>query len=276
MSLIDTFAPDRLAAARLSSTNSQDSGALREMINAYSEGSRGPLWHSDWAWTHYEPLALALARRFGLRRLLEIGGGRDPGFLYLRHEPGLDIIINDIDQAELALLPPGTPTAQFDIAGDLAGRHDLFENFDMLTARMVFEHIQDVRAAWQNVHRLLRPGGIGMAFFPTLYALPFAINAMLPAQTAKRIVELVYPSRSASGDNPVFPARYDWCFGSEAKQRQMLEPIGFSEIVVLPFWGHHYLDGVPVLRTIDNAFNRACAALNWRLFTTYAVILAMK
>lgn len=277
MSLADGFNAKRLSIARLPATRSVEShGALAQMLDSYRDGTAGPHWHSDWAWENYEPLTLALARYFGLKRLLEVGGGRDPGFLQIGRKAGLEVIVNDIDPRELALLPPGTPTAQFDVAGDLRGRPDLVEAFDLMTARMVFEHIHDVEQAWRNIHRMLAPGGIGMAFFPTLYSWPFLINKLLPPETAKRIVERFFPNRAADGDNPVFPAHYDWCYGSETKLRRMLDPIGYSEMALLPFWGHRYLDRVPVAREIDHLANRASAALDLRTFTTYAVLILRK
>lgn len=276
MSLAEQYSADRLSIARLARGEARSDGALAAMLADYRATTPLPHWHSDWAWENYEPLTLAIARHFGLKRLLEIGGGRDPGFLKIGREAGLDVIVNDIDPGELALLRAGTPTAQFDVAGDLTGRPDLRETFDLMTARMVFEHIHDVEAAWRNVHRMLTPGGIGMAFFPTLYSWPFLINKLLPPETAKKIVNRFFPNRADDGDNPVFPAHYDWCYGSEAKLRRMLDPIGFSEISVVPFWGHRYLDRVPVAREIDHVANRAFAALDLRLFTTYAFVIVRK
>jgi hypothetical protein len=56
----------------------------------------------------------------------------------------------------------------------------------------------------------------------------------------------------------------------------MLDPIGYSEMALLPFWGHRYLDRVPVAREIDHLANRAAAALDIRAFTTYAVLILRK
>jgi SAM-dependent methyltransferase len=250
--------------------------SLQRVLETLGEGGNGRLWHSDWAWENYERAVLALAREFGLWRLLEIGGGRDPAFATAARENGLRLIVNDIDPLELARVPEGVDTACFDVAGDISRRPELYGAFDIVASRMVFEHIRNVPAAWRNIYRILRPGGVGLAFFPTLYAWPFLLNHMLPDDIARRIVERVFPARAADGDNPVFPPVYHWCYGDEAKLRRMLDPIGFSEIHILPFWGHHYLDRVPVLRELDFAFNRFCAAIDWRFFTTYAYVVVRK
>jgi SAM-dependent methyltransferase len=276
MSLADTIPAKRLELTGLKPARATSHGPLAGLVESYREGSSGPHWHSDWAWAHYEPLTLALAFHFNLKTMLEIGGGREPGFLELGREAGLEVAVNDVDPRELALLPAGTKSACFDIAGNLKGRPDLREAYDLVAARMVFEHIDGVPQAWRNIHRMLRPGGVALAFFPTLYAWPFTLNRFLPARLAKRIVERFFPARAADGRAPFFPAHYDHCFGSERKLRRMLDPIGFSEMVVMPFWGHHYLDRVPVAREIDAVLNRAAAALDGRFFTTYAVVVVRK
>lgn len=271
MSTMDILAPLGDAVRRPSGAD-----AIDTVIARLAAETATPLWHSDWAWENYERAVLALARDFGLKRLLEIGGGRDPAFATLAREAGLTLIVNDIDPLELARLAEPGETACFDIAGDLSKRADLAGAFDIVASRMVFEHVHDVEAAWANVHRILRPGGVGLAFFPTLYAWPFLVNHLLPDDLAKRIVERFFPARAADGDNPVFPPVYDWCFGSERKLRRMLDPIGFSSVRVVPFWGHHYLDRVPVARELDWGLNRFAALTGWRFFTTYAYVIVRK
>jgi len=187
--------------------------SLRRVLETLGEGGNAPLWHSDWAWENYERAVLALAREFGLWRLLEIGGGRDPAFAAAARENRLRLIVNDIDPLELARVPEGIETACFDVAGDISRRPELYGAFDIVASRMVFEHIRNVPAAWRNIYRLLRPGGVGLAFFPTLYAWPFLLNHILPDDIARRIVERVFPARAPDGDNPVFPPVYHWCYG---------------------------------------------------------------
>lgn len=249
---------------------------LARVVADVAAKAPGELWHSDWGWNQYEALTLAFARAFGLRSLLEVGGGRDPAFITLAFENGLDLTVNDIAPDELARLPEGPAKAVFDIAGDLSGRGELHGAFDLIASRMVFEHVEDVEQAWSNTWQLLKPGGVAIAFFPTLYAWPFVLNKLIPDRLAKRIVETVFPHRRADGDYPVFPAHYDWCIGSERRLCSMLLPKGFSDIHIQPFWGHHYLAPVPVLRDWETALNRLAARRDWRFFTTYAYVIVQK
>lgn len=236
-----------------------------------------PDWHSSWAWDHYEATILALMHQFGLKRLCEIGGGRDP--LFTAQEArryGLDLVVNDIDAGELALTPEGLRTARFDIAGDLCEPDIARNGYDMMVSRMVFEHVHDVERAWSNIHALLAPGGIGLAFVPTLWAPVFALNHVLPEKASRAIVHALFPARREGGGDPKFPAFYDWCRGSRSTLEPMLRRAGFNDIHIQPFWGHGYFDRMPGLRGLDAAFNRLAAKAEWRFVTTYAYVVVRK
>lgn len=254
------------------------SRTLADVLADMPDRSAAPRWHFQWAFDHYEASILTLARQFGLTRLCEIGGGRDPAFgLAQVQSLGLDYTINDIDQRELDLAPAGFRTACFDIAGPPAEFEARAGSQDLIFSRMVFEHVQDVERAWHNVHTLLAPGGVGLAFIPTLYAWPFLLNHLVPEGVSGRLLRLFSrEDRSADGGNPKFPAIYDWAFGSQRKLAPMLERAGFRDILVVPFWGHDYLRGIPILRECDDAYTRLCVARDWRLQTTYAYVIVRK
>ena len=126
------------------------------------------------------------------------------------------------------------------------------------------EHVRDVRRMWQNTHALLAPGGVALAFFPTLYAPAFAVNRVVPERLSSAVVHRLFPDRHAEGDNPKFPAFYDHCYGDERKLRPMLEEIGFSDMLVLPFYGYSYFHKLPGLKQVDAAFTRFVAGRDWR------------
>lgn len=251
---------------------------LASVIERVPARSTAPRGHFQWAFDHYEETIFAIADALRLRRLCEIGGGRDPAFSLAQLEPrGLDYTINDIDQRELDRAPSGYRTACFDIAGPAQTFVPLAGSQDLVFSRMVFEHVAGVEQAWRNVHTLLAPGGVGLAFIPTLYAWPFLLNHMIPETASRRLLNLFSrEDRSSDGSNPKFPALYDWAYGSQRKLAPMLNRAGFEDIHVVPFWGHDYLRRVPVLRDLDDAYTRLCVARDWRLQTTYAYIVVRK
>ena len=229
-----------------------------------------------WAWANYDRVVRHLAEATGGKRLIEIGGGRDP--LFGREtlaELGAELTVNDISPVELAALPKGYRTACFDIAGELSPEEIARGGYDLAFSRMVFEHVADGQRAWKNLYALLAPGGIGLAFVPTLYALPFVLNWLLPDDFAKRIVKLIYKNRTDDED-PVFPARYSWTVASEKKLSPMLSNIGYREVMVLPFYGHGYYDPLPLVRDAHAKFTDMARRRDWRFFASYAYIAARK
>ncbi|MEJ8573724.1 class I SAM-dependent methyltransferase [Microbaculum marinum] len=250
-------------------------GSEEPTLEAFFAGL-APDLRSQWAWDNYKPTIEALSRTFGLRRLIEIGGGRDP--LFTPDEAaglGIELTINDISEEELRHAPAAFSRARFDVAGDLGAAGLYAGQYDLAFSRMVFEHVADGRRAWGNLCEVLAPGGVAIAFVPTLYALPYVANIVIPEAVSQRIVKMLYKHRTDDED-PKFPAHYSWTYGSERKLVPMLRSVGFSEAVVVPFYYHDYFERIPVLRQIDNLANRVAAARDWRFLTSYAYIAARK
>jgi SAM-dependent methyltransferase len=228
------------------------------------------------AWQELKPTLGRLARAVAARRVLEIGGGRDP--LFSPEEAGqlgFDLTVNDIDREELALLPSGFQKAVFDIAGPTDEIPLGACEFDLVYSKMVFEHVHDAKQAWANVHHLLARGGVGFAFVPTLYSLPFVINRYCPEWMTSRLLRWIDPKRN-NLEVPKFPAYYNWCRASESILRPTLLSVGFREATVLPFFGTPYLPGVPLLKGVTAAFDRMAARSDWRIFASYAYIIVIK
>jgi SAM-dependent methyltransferase len=229
-----------------------------------------------WAWVNYKRVVRDLATHFAAHRLVEIGGGRDP--LFDRNEInalGAEMTVNDISSVELAALPPGYHTACFDVAGDISGVAHLRNSFDLAFSRMVFEHVADGQRAWANLYELLAPGGIGLAFVPTLYSVPFVLNRLLPDKLAASIVKLIFHHRTDKED-PIFPARYSWCVADQARLRRMLTAIGYRDVIVEPFYGHGYYRYFPVIRDLHRRFTGMARRGDWRLLASFAYIAARK
>jgi SAM-dependent methyltransferase len=229
----------------------------------------------DWASNEYKTTTIALARTYGLTRLLEIGGGRHPLFtLEEAKANGFEMTINDISSVELEnMKTPGFKTACFDIAGDVSAVKK--ESFDLIYSHMVFEHVADVEHAWKNVYELLAPGGVAVAYYPALYAMPFIINKLVPESLSSRLVQFLYREREQN-DKPKFPAYYDYCYGIASRVEPMLRRVGFRDAAVLPFYGHHYYDRIPVARQIGALVTRLAKRSNFTPLAAYAYAIVRK
>lgn len=231
--------------------------------------------HAEWAWANYERVVRELANKLGAKRLLEVGGGRDPLFTTDEIERlAVEVTVNDIAPGELAVLPKTYKTACFDIAGDLTAVADRRGQFDLAFSRMVFEHVADGKKAWSNLYEMLSPGGVGLAFMPTLYTLPFVVNLLLPDKLAASIVKMLFANRTDDED-PVFPARYSWCF-TDHRLSDMLSGIGYREVAVLPFYGHSYYQSFPLVRDVNAWVTKLARRNDWRAISSYAYVAVRK
>jgi len=207
-------------------------------------------------------------------RLLEIGGGRDPQLTPKEADKlGVDLTVNDIDARELSLAPKGFATACFDIAGDVDP--SLHEKFDLVFSRMVFEHVKGAPHAWRNIAALLAPGGVALAYHPTLYSPPFVVNWLTPEAFSARLLRRFFPGRH-DGDYPKFPARYEMCVAEPSMVAPKLRACGFSEVLVAPFFGHGYLRSIPIAREIEGALHVLAERRDWRGLSSYAFTLVRK
>ena len=109
---------------------------------------------------------------------------------------------------------------------------------------MVMEHVRDASRAWANMAALLAPGGVALAFHPTLYAPPFVINRLIPETLTAPVLKYFFADRH-DGDFPKFPARYDLCRADPAVVEPALSRAGFREVLTAPFWGDRYFRHLP-------------------------------
>jgi SAM-dependent methyltransferase len=236
-----------------------------------------------WAWNNYKPTVLAFVEALrqagrhdgtGRVRLLEIGGGRGPQLTPEEADKlNVDLTVNDIDARELSLAPKGFATACFDIASNVDP--SLHNKFDLVFSRMVFEHVKGAPRAWRNVAALLAPGGVALAYHPTLYSPPFIINWLTPEAFSARLLRMFFPGRH-DGDYPKFPARYEMCVAEPSVVAPKLRACGFSEVLLAPFFGHGYLRSVPIAREMEGALHTLAERRDWRGLSSYAFTLVRK
>lgn len=229
----------------------------------------------EWGWDNYDRVLRHLIARNGARQLLEVGGGRTAKFpLDDLAAMGVELTVNDISESELARLPAGYHTACFDVAGTLPASIKR-NTYDLAFSQMVFEHVADGRQAWRNLHEVLAPGGIGIAFLPTLFAFPYIVNWLIPDSVGKRVAELLDRKRS-DDTTPVFPARYSWAFSIERWMKPMLSEIGYREVMIVPFYGHRYYRRFPIVRDIHAWFTDLARRQDWRFFSSYMYVVVRK
>ena len=109
-----------------------------------------------------------------------------PAFISSRN---LEYTILDISENELGKAPDQYKKLAQDImANDLSST----ERFDLVFTRMLAEHVKDGELLHRNVYSLLNPGGFAVHFFPTLYAVPFLVNRLLP-ETLSALLDFFAP-----------------------------------------------------------------------------------
>lgn len=198
---------------------------------------------SEELWASYASMLVDLAKEHGAQAVGELGGGANPvladdsawGFVPTR-------AVYDISPAELGKAAAHLDKRQADLCAPLDGDG---EQYDLVFSKMLCEHLPDPETFHRNCFHLLRPGGRSVHFFPTLYALPFLVNRLIPEQAARRVLGLVQPGRL---DNPLtekFPAYYRWCRGPTAASRRRFEDLGFEVEQWQAGFGHSYYRRVP-------------------------------
>ena len=209
--------------------------------------------------------------------MLEIGGGRNP--LLSPNEVAsfspLEYVVNDISELELSRLDSAYGRACFDIQAGPPDGSSLSGSFDLVFARMVFEHIRDPGRAWGNVAKLLKPGGVAVSFTPVLFSPPFVVNRLMPERLSQPLLRMVFPRRHVD-DIPKFPAYYRWCRASERYMVQRLLPLGFASVEVIPYFGHGYFTPIPVASLSERILSRQAERRNWTALASYAYVIVSK
>ncbi len=95
-------------------------------------------------------------------------------------------------------------------------------SFDLVTANMVFEHLEDPVAVLRDIGRVLAPGGLCIFHTPNVQYWQFAIASLFP-QFLKD--GLVYVSEGRPSED-VYPAFYR--INTEAAAKELPERAGFS------------------------------------------------
>jgi hypothetical protein len=224
---------------------------------------------ADAAWDEYDAILESLVTRPGVSSVCDVGGGARPSLpVDFIRQHDLRYTVIDISAEELANTPEGYETLEADVASP--GFHAP-EQYDLVTSKMVCEHVRDPRQFHRNVLDMLVPGGRAFHFFPTLYTVPFFINRVLPENLSERALY-----RSETQRDFKFPAFYRWCRGPVEKQLRRLQDVGYEIDEYLGIFGHGYYDKIPGLRSVEVAKSRWLTEhpVNW--LTSYGLVVLRK
>lgn len=227
------------------------------------------------AWSGYDAYVRSLASRPGVKRVLEIGGGANPTLpVDFAKSKGLEYVVLDISSEELAKSPDGYVKVQADITSpnlDIAG------SYDLIISKNVAEHVRSARTFHGNVWRLLAEGGAAFHFFPTLYALPFVLNRLLPEWLSERVLLQLQPDRKREGKHAKFSPYYDWCRGPSPRQIRRFESLGYRVEEYIGFFGHGgYYGRIKPLKRIHERMSAALAKHPVPWLTSFAYVILSK
>lgn len=229
-----------------------------------------------WAWGNYLDTVRDLIAGIPAKSIIEIGGGRAPSFSQDEvHQMGVQYTSNDISERELSLAPDWVAKAHFDIQSprwdDIA---PFAESYDLAFSKMVMEHVSNYKRAYTNIHSILRPGGVSIAFHPVLYSVPFVLNRLIPEAASERILSKIFPNRVDSGI-PKFPAVYSGCRISSSV-RDTIQSLGFSEVWQVPFYWHNYYSKFPVIRDVHKVVSDLVQKSDFTPLATFAFTVVRK
>jgi SAM-dependent methyltransferase len=210
-----------------------------------------------------------------VKSVWEIGAGANPALSRQFVEShGIDYTVSDVAATELekAAYRPRMVVVDMSRSADLP-----CECVDLVFSRMSLEHVPDVAMAHRNIWRMLKPGGLSVHCFPTMFALPFLINRVVSERFSRFLLDSLVP-RGDYYMHDKFPAKYDLCRGPMTSQIRRMENLGFEIVQYSGFYGHNYYRnaGLKLLHWLEE--EKAKQLLRWRnpLFTAYATVVLKK
>jgi SAM-dependent methyltransferase len=225
-------------------------------------------------WQAYDGLLVDLARREGVTSVAELGGGANPmiadtekwGFVSER-------VVVDISADELAKSDGQVQTRVADLCKPIPDGHN---SYDLVFSKMLCEHLPDAAAFHANCYNLLRPGGLSVHFFPTLFTLPFVVNRLIPENLTRSMLRMVQPGRFTNPKLSKFPAYYRWCTGPTRQAQKRYESVGFEVEAWSASFGHLYYDKIPGLNKAERAKTRFLLEHPVPALTSFATVVLRK
>lgn len=209
-------------------------------------------------------------KRTGNGAVCDLGGGANPLIpLDVLGAQGLEYTVLDISEAELQKADGGYTKVVADVTAPIGS--ELEGRFDVVFSKMLAEHLRDGVRFHRNVFEMLRPGGIAIHLYPTLYALPFLVNRFASERLAYQILQRVAPRDSWKESK--FPAYYDCCRGPSPRAQRLLHGLGYRVRKYKGYYGHGYFNRLPLLRRASDLAAHALMRHPLNAFTSYALVV---
>lgn len=228
--------------------------------------------YSDSEWDEYSEFVQSLIQTYNPKKICDVGGGANPVLpLQFINENKLDCTVLDISRVELEKAPQGYKKLVQDIeANDFV----LSEQFDFIITKMMAEHLKNGKLFHENIFTLLKPAGIAVHYFPTLFALPFLINKLIPEWLSSFLLNIFLPRDRYQLAK--FPAYYSWCYGPTPSMLTMLGEIGYEVLEYRAFMGNKYYGKIPVIGNIHKNYSRYLAQHPSPYLTSFAQVVIRK
>jgi 2-polyprenyl-3-methyl-5-hydroxy-6-metoxy-1,4-benzoquinol methylase len=202
-------------------------------------------------WERAPTFFQSLITDYGSREILEVGSGANPTLEpeFVRSH-GLVYTTSDFSSTELEKANPVFKRLVLDLSSETIDPV-LIGKYDFILSRMVGEHVSDGRQFHKNIYEMLRPGGISVHCFSTLWALPFAANRMLPEGLTDRLLRTFAP-RHDETKHGKFRAYYSWSRGPTKKMLARFQAMGYEIVSYTGYFGHgYYTNRLPWLHRVE-------------------------
>jgi ubiquinone/menaquinone biosynthesis C-methylase UbiE len=228
--------------------------------------------HSGNEWDEYSVFIKNQVEEHQACKICDVGGGANPVLpLQFINKNQLDCTVLDISSTELEKAPKGYKKLVQDIEAE-----DFIptEQFDLVITKMMAEHLKNGRLFHKNIFCMLKPGGVAVHYFPTLFALPFLVNKLIPEWLSSMLLDILLPrDRYQLGK---FPAYYSWCFGPTPTMLRMLTEIGYEIDMYKGLFGHTYFARIPILRDLHRAYTQYLVRHPNPYLTSFAQVVLRK
>jgi hypothetical protein len=217
----------------------------------------------------------SLVSQYDCRRILEIGSGANPTLPpdYVQAN-GLSYVTSDASPEELEKADSIFERLVLDLSVD-AIDPALLGTFDCILSRMVSEHIRDGRQYHDNLYKMLRPGGISVHCFSTLWSVPFLLNRVLPETLTSRLLDIFHPRDRHRHEK--FKAYYSWSRGPSRGMIRRFEALGFEVLQYTGYFGHpYYFARIPWLHRLEMQKSRLLLKHPIPALCSYATIVLRK